>query len=60
MGMMQVKGDYSGKVYQVEFAGASPTPEEIANASGQIQALERQFETEFEGIYGDQAVDDGT
>ena len=60
MGMMQVKGDYSGKVYQVEFAGASPTPEEIANASGQIQALERQFETEFEDIYGDQAVDDGT
>ena len=60
MGMMQVKGDYSGKVYQVEFAGASPTPEEIANASGQIQALERQFETEFEGIYGDQTVDDGT
>lgn len=60
MGMMQVKGDYSGKVYQVEFAGASPTPEEIANASGQIQALERQFETEFESIYGDQAIDDGT
>ena len=58
--MMQVKGDYSGKVYQVEFAGASPTPEEIANASGQIQALERQFETEFESIYGDQAIDDGT
>ena len=29
-------------------------------ASGQIQALERQFETEFESVYGDQVIDDGT
>ncbi len=60
MGMMQVRGDYSGKTYDVQFAGDEPTPEEIANATGQIQALERAFETKFESIYGDQAVDDGT
>jgi len=60
MGMMQVRGDYSGKTYDVQFAGDEPTPEEIANATGQIQALERAFETKFESVYGDQAVDDGT
>ena len=60
MGMMQVKGDYSGKTYSVQFAGDEPTPEEIANATGQIQSLERAFETNFEARYGDQDIDDGT
>ena len=58
--MMQVRGDYSGKTYSVQFAGDEPTPEEIANATGQIQSLERAFETNFEARYGDQDIDDGT
>ena len=60
MGMMQVKGEFSGRTYDVNFAGEEPTPQEIANATGKIQALERQFETEFESVYGDQVIDDGT
>ena len=48
MGMMQVKGEFSGRTYDVNFAGEEPTPQEIANATGKIQILERQFEESYE------------
>ena len=60
MGMMQVKGEFSGRTYDVNFAGEEPTPQEIANATGKIQILERQFEESYESKYGEQVIDDGT
>ena len=60
MGMMQVKGEFSGRTYDVNFAGEEPTPQEIANATGKIQVLERQFEKSYENKYGEQVIDDGT
>ncbi len=60
MGMMQVKGEFSGRTYDVNFAGEEPTPQEIANATGKIQILERQFEESYENKYGEQVIDDGT
>ena len=58
--MMQVKGEFSGRTYDVNFAGEEPTPQEIANATGKIQVLERQFEKSYENKYGEQVIDDGT
>ena len=58
--MMQVKGEFSGRTYDVNFAGEEPTPQEIANATGKIQILERQFEESYESKYGEQVIDDGT